>query len=72
MIEKLKISAIIKAFWAVLLVVSGVCIWVGKIQAKVEDIDSNDKVIFQKLDIIQKDTQYIKGVMDTMRDKKGD
>lgn len=63
----LRLTLAVRIAWAVgALLISG-AIWVGSIQAKVENITNDSKTMSDKIDMIQKDTSYIKGAIDEMR-----
>lgn len=63
----IRLTLAVRIAWAVgALLISG-AVWVGSIQAKVENITSDSKTMSDKIDMIQKDTSYIKGAIDEMR-----
>lgn len=49
---------------------AGSLIWVGKIQARVDHADEERSEMRSKIDVIQGDTHYIRGVLDTMLNRK--
>lgn len=66
--EKTKVRLSIVVFLFVTLSTS--LMWVGAIQADVSKLKEERITDSQKLDMIQKDTQYMRGILDTMLNKK--
>jgi hypothetical protein len=45
-------------------------IWVGSIEARVDSMEADGVKIFQKLDRISDDTSYLRGVIQSGRERK--
>lgn len=45
-------------------------IWVGSIEARVDSVEEDSVKIFQKLDRISDDTSYLRGVIQSERERK--
>lgn len=60
----IKVGIAVKAGWILIVAVSACFFWSGSINARTNKIEQEQSEVQKKVEIIQADTQYIRGRLD--------